>query len=364
MIPQIDLPAQYTQIRGEIDEAIMRVVRSGQYVLGPEVEAFENEFARFCESSCAVGVNSGTSALYLSLIAAGIGPGDEVITVPFTFEATAAAIKATGATIRFVDIDVHSLTMDTDAIERQITDRTKAVIPVHLFGQPADMSPIVDLARRHGLRVIEDACQAHGATYEGRPVGSLSDVACFSFYPSKNLATVGEGGAVVTDDAELADTVQKLRSWGPVERSGNYRMSAMEAAVLRVKLPHLRTWTARRQAIATRYSNLLADTNIQLPAVMPYAGHVFHIYAVRLTHRDSLARALRARGVDVAIHYQVPIHLRDKYRDLGYPPGAFPVAEQVAREELSLPLYPELPDASIEAVANAVRGGLPVARAL
>ena len=304
VIPQIELTAQYMQLKGEIDEALMRVAQTGRYVLGPEVEAFEDEFARVCDSSYAVGVNSGTSALYLSLVGAGVGPGDEVITVPLTFEATVAAITATGASVRFVDIDERSLTMDGDAIERQITDRTKAVMPVHLFGQPADMNPILDMARRHGLRVIADACQAHGATYDGRSVGSLGDVACFSFYPSKNLGTFGEGGAVVTSNAALADAVRKLRSWGPAERSGNYRMSAIEAAVLRVKLPRLRTWTARRQAIATRYADLLADNDIQLPAVMPYAGHVFHVYAVRSTHRDGLARALHARGVEIAVHYR------------------------------------------------------------
>ena len=355
VIPQIDLTTQYTQIKDEIDEALIRVLHTGRYVLGPEVEAFEDEFARFCNSSYAVGVNSGTSALYLSLVAADIGPGDEVITVPFTFEATVAAIKATGATVRFVDIDARSLTMDADAMDSQITDRTRAVIPVHLFGQPVDLKPILDVARQHRLIVIEDACQAHGATYHGQPVGSLGDVACFSFYPSKNLATFGEGGAVVTSNATLADAVRKLRNWGPVPQSGNYRMSAIEAAVLRVKLPHLRNWTRKRQAIATRYADLLADTDIRLPTVMPYAGHVFHIYAVRSTRRDRLARALQARGIETAVHYPQPIHLHDKYKNLGYPLGTFPVAEQAAREELSLPLYPELSDESIEQVADAVR---------
>ncbi len=355
MIPLLDLHAQYDRIRHEIDPAIKRVLRSGQYVLGPEVEAFEREFAHFCTSRYAVGVNSGTSAIYLALLASGIGSGDEVLTVPFTFEATVAAIRATGATVRFVDIDPDALTMSPVEVERQVTRRTKAIVPVHLFGQPADMDPIAETAGRHGLTVIEDACQAHGARYNGRLAGSLGHVGCFSFYPSKNLGTFGEGGMIVTDDAELAERTRQLRSWGPPQRSANYRLSALEAAVLRVKLPHLADWTARRQAIAARYGTLLSDCPLQLPRVMPYADHVFHIYAVRSSRRNKLAEALQRKGIGVAVHYPQSVHLQAKYKDLGYTAGEFPAAEQAANEELSLPIYPELSDDSLVQIAEAIR---------
>ena len=355
MIPLIDLTAQYQALKRDIDAAVARVLESGRYVLGPEVEAFEREFAQVCEATHAVGVNSGTSALYLSLLAAGVGRGDEVITVPYTFEATIAAVTATGASVRLVDIAPRSLTLDVDLLEGEITDRTKAVIPVHLFGQPADMDPIVDVARRHNVTVIEDACQAHGATYKGRPVGSLGDLACFSFYPSKNLSTCGEGGLVVTNHARLADAVRQLRSWGPVRLSGNYRLAALQAAILRAKLPHLDGWTTRRRAIAAQYGDLLAETDLELPVVMPYAGHGFHVYAVRSAHRDTRADALRASGVEVAVHYPQAVHRLPAYSDLGYEAGVFPVSEQLATEQLSLPIYPELTDASVAEVAAAVR---------
>ena len=355
VIPLIDLPGQHAALKTDIDAAVARVLESGRYVLGPEVEAFEAEFARACEAPYAVGVNSGTSALYLSLLAAGVGPGDEVITVPYTFEATVAAVAATGASARLIDIDPRSLTMDVAQLERAITGRTKAVIPVHLFGQPTDMDPLLDVARRHELTVIEDACQAHGATYKDRPVGSLGDLACFSFYPSKNLSTCGEGGIVVTKDAAFADKVRQLRSWGPVRLAGNYRLAALQAAILRVKLPHLDAWTARRRAIAARYDELLTETDLVLPFVMPSSGHVFHVYAVRSPRRDALADALQARGIQVAVHYRKPVHLQSSHADLGYEVGAFPVSEQLAGEQLSLPIYPELTDESVEQIAVAIQ---------
>ena len=355
MIPLIDLPAQYDSIREDIDAAVTRVLHSGRYVLGPEVEAFEKEFADFCHADHAVGVNSGTSALYLSLVAAGVGPGDEVITVPFTFEATVAAIRSAGASVRFVDVNRRSLTMDTVGLEQQVTEHTKAIIPVHLYGQAADMDPIRDVANRHGLTVIEDACQAHGATYNGHPVGSLGDLACFSFYPSKNLSTCGEGGIIVTDDESLAATARHLRSWGPVARSGNHRLSAIAAAILRVKLPHLPDWTTRRQAVAARYTALLSGDAVEPPTVMSYGEHVFNVYALRSVHRDSLARTLRASGVEVGIHYQQPIHLQVNYRCLGHTSGAFPVSERAAQEELSLPIYPELSERAVTEIAETIQ---------
>ena len=361
MIPLIDLPAQQAAIKDDIDAAVARVLASGRYVLGPEVEALETEFAVACEAPAAVGVNSGTSALYLALLASGVGPGDEVITVPYTFEATAAAVVATGARVKFVDIDRRSLTMDVGQLAPAVTDDTKAVIPVHLFGQPADMDPILDLARDRGLTVIEDACQAHGATYKGRPVGGLGDLACFSFYPSKNLSTCGEGGMVVTTNPALADTVRQLRSWGPVRFSGNYRMAALEAAVLRAKLPHLSEWNSRRRALAERYGELLTHTALELPTVMLYAGHVFHVYAVRSTRRDALAAALRDQGIEVGVHYPRAVHRSAKYSDVGYEAGAFPVSEDLASEQLSLPIYPELSDAALLEISDAIRTNLRIA---
>ena len=351
----IDLPAQYAQLKDEIDSAIAEVLESGRYVLGPEVEAFEDAFAHVCSARHAVGVNSGTSALSVSLRAADVGPGDEVITVPFTFEATVATIQSVGADVRLVDVDSTALTMDPGAIDAQITSRTKALVPVHLFGQPADMDPILEVARRHGLVVIEDACQAHGASYHDRPVGSLGDIGCFSFYPSKNLATVGEGGMIVTNDDALADAARRLRSWGPTAGSGNYRLSAIEAAVLRVKLPHLREWTTKRQAVAARYDELLADSALELPRVMPYAGHVFNVYAVRSPKRDRLAAALRKRDIASAVHYPKPVHLHDRFKDLGYSRGSFPVSEAIAATELSLPIYPELSEASVRTIAETIQ---------
>ena len=359
VIPMIDLPAQYAQVKDAIDTAVVRVLSSGRYVLGPEVDAFEKEFAQVCAVRHAVGVNSGTSALYLSLRAAGVGLGDEVITVPFTFEATVAAIQSVGALVRFVDIDPRSLTMDPTGIEAQITDLTKALIPVHLFGQPADMDPILDVARRHGLVVIEDACQAHGALYKDQPVGSFGDLACFSFYPSKNLSTVGEGGIIVTNNEALAETARQLRSWGPIAGAGNFRLSAIEAAVLRVKLPRLGEWTTKRQTVASLYGELLTDSGLEPPTTMPYAAHVFNVYAVRSTQRDRIAAALRAGGIASAVHYPQPVHLQDRYKDLGYSTGVFPVAEAIATKELSLPIYPELSEVSVRTIVKIIRQALP-----
>ena len=306
-------------------------------------------------------MNSGTSALHLALLAAGIGPGDEVITVPFTFVASVACVLYAGARPVLVDIEPRSFTMDSAAIEAAVTPRTKAILPVHLYGQPADMDPIMDVARRRGLIVIEDAAQAHGAKYKGRPVGSIGDMACFSFYPGKNLGAYGEGGAVTTSNAEYARTIRMLRDWGQdrkyhhVLRGYNYRMEGFQGAVLGVKLKHLEQWTEARRRIVGRYNDLLADSDVETPAEMPWARHVYHVYTVRSTDRDGLQAALAAEGIHTGIHYPVPVHMQPAYADLGYGRGAFPQAEAAAEQVLSLPLYPELSSEAVAHVAAAVK---------
>jgi len=369
MIPYADLKSQYLGIKQEIDQAVLAVLESSQFVLGKFVAAFEADFAAFCGVPHAVGVNSGTSALHLALLAAGIGPGDEVITVPFTFVATVAAIHYSGARPVFVDIDPASFNMDPGAIERSITARTKAIVPVHLYGQPADMDPILEIARRRHLIVIEDAAQAHGAEYKGRRAGSLADMACFSFYPGKNLGAYGEGGAVVTNNAEYAQTIRMLRDWGQSRRyyhdlkGFNYRMEGIQGAVLGVKLKHLERWNEARRANAAAYCRHLAGTGVVAPAEMPYARHVYHVYAVRAPQRDALAAHLNAQGIQTGIHYPIPIHLQKAYQDPRYRAGDFPNAEQAAAQVLSLPLFPEMTAAQIEAVSAAVRNRGDVAAA-
>ena len=361
MIPFIDLRAQYHSIKDEIDTAIARVLESSQFVLGDEVAAFEEEFAAYCGAHCGVAVNSGTSALHHALLAAGVGPGDEVVTVPFTFVATVAAILYTGARPVLVDIEPRSYTMDVSQLEDVITKQTKAILPVHLYGQPADMDPILEIAHRYDLAVIEDAAQAHGAEYKGRRVGGIGALGCFSFYPGKNLGAYGEGGMVVTNNPEYARTIRMLRDWGQERKyhhelkGYNCRMEGIQGAILRVKLRHLPTWTEARQAHAACYSALLADSGVQTPSVMPFARHVYHIYAVRVPQRDTLKQALRIQGVYTGIHYPIPVHLQRGYADLGYQVGGFPASEQAAREVLSLPMFAELSSAQQETVASAVR---------
>jgi dTDP-4-amino-4,6-dideoxygalactose transaminase len=360
MIPLVDLKAQYHSIKKDIDKAIAGVLESSQFVLGNEVANFEQEFSSCCGARYRVGVNSGTSALHLALLAAGIGPGDEVITTPFTFVATVATIVYTGARPVLVDIEPRSCTMDINQLEGAITKRTKAILPVHLYGQPADMDPICEIAHRHGLIVIEDAAQAHGAEYKGRRVGSIGDLGCFSFYPGKNLGAYGEGGMVVTNNAEYARTVRMLRDWGQEKKSNhvlkgyNYRMEGMQGAILRVKLRHLEAWTEARREHAALYNKLLADSWVQTPVAMPYARHVYHIYAVRTAQREKLQQALQKKEIQTGIHYQFPVHLNKAYSDLGYRVGAFPHAEQAAREVLSLPMFPELSPGDIERVAGVI----------
>jgi len=360
MIPFLDLRTQYTSIKEEIQQAINGVLESGQYILGNEVAARESEFAAYVGASHGVGVNSGTSALHLALLASGVGPGDEVITVPFTFVATAAAVCYTGARPVFVDVDPQSFTMDVTQIESAITSRTKAILPVHLYGQPADMDPILAIARRHGLVVIEDAAQAHGAEYKGRRVGSLGDLGCFSFYPGRNLGAYGEGGMVVTSSAAHAQTLRILRDGGQSQKyfhvrvGYNYRLEGIQGAILRVKLRHLDAWTDLRRSRAIEYGRYLQDVDVVRPVEMPYARHVYHIYAVRTRDRAELQRALQSHGVQTGIHYPIPVHLQEGYRHLGYTQGDFPRAEQAAREVLSLPMYPELSNNQIEFVSAVV----------
>ncbi|EIC28179.1 DegT/DnrJ/EryC1/StrS family aminotransferase [Methylomicrobium album] len=360
MIPFVDLKAQYLGIKDEVNAAIQGILETSQFTLGQEVAAFEEEFAAYCQARYGIGVNTGTSALHLALLAAGIGPGDEVITVPFTFVATVAAIHYTGARPVFVDIDPRTFTMDVRGIEAAITERTKAIIPVHLYGQPADMDPILEIAGRRGLVVIEDAAQAHGAEYKGRRVGSLGDMGCFSFYPGKNLGAYGEGGMVVTDDPDYTRTIRMLRDWGAeqkyrhVLKGYNYRLEGLQGAVLRVKLRYLEVWTEARRVDAAHYDELLAGSGVATPEAMAYARHVYHIYAIRTPQRSAWQEALQAKGIHTGIHYPIPVHLLPAYADLGYAPGDFPHAEQAAGEVLSLPMFPELTRAQCEEVGEAV----------
>ncbi len=362
MIPLVDLKAQYFRIKPEMDEAIGRVLESCEFVLGSEVAAFENEFAAYCGAGQAIAVNSGTSALHLALLAAGIGSGDEVITVPFTFVATVAAICYTGARPVLVDIDPESYTIDVAQIERAITPRSKAILPVHLYGQPADMDAIREIARRHCLIVIEDAAQAHGAEYKGHRVGSIGDLGCFSFYPGKNLGAYGEGGMVVTSNTEFARTIRMLRDWGQDRRyhhalkGYNYRMEGFQGAILRTKLRHLEAWTEARRALAALYDQLLTDCDVVTPKALEHGRHVYHIYAIRVRDRQTLREKLATQGIQTGIHYPVPVHLLPAYSDLGYKAGDFPQAEEVARQELSLPMYPELQPTQVQQVASAIAG--------
>jgi dTDP-4-amino-4,6-dideoxygalactose transaminase len=348
LIPFLDLKAQYRQIKPEIDAAVARAIGSAQFVLGPEVAAFEERFAEYCKVAHCRAVNSGTSALHLALLAAGIGPGDEVITVSMTFVATTAAILYSGARPVFVDVDPVTWTMDPASIEAAITPRTKVILPVHLHGLMADMDPIMSIARRHGLVVIEDAAQAHGAEYKGRRAGSIGDLGCFSFYPGKNLGAFGEGGAVVTETPELARRIALLRDWGQEAKYShviagyNYRMDGIQGAVLNVKMDYIEAWTEARRSVAAQYDRLLSNLPLARPRPPWHSRHVYHVYALRLPGRDEALRALHDAGVGAAIHYPVPVHLQKAYAELGKGLGDFPVTERLANEFLSLPIYPEL----------------------
>ncbi|TBA31194.1 DegT/DnrJ/EryC1/StrS family aminotransferase [Rhizobium ruizarguesonis] len=361
MIPFLDLKAQYQSIKSEIDAAVLGVLASGQYILGEEVARLEQEFADYCNVKHAIAVNTGTSALHLSLLAAGVGPGDEVITVPFTFVATVSAICYAGARPVFVDVEPVTLTMDPAQLEAKITPRTKAIVPVHLYGQMADMDAIKAIADRHGIAVIEDACQAHGAQYKGARAGSIGTSGCFSFYPGKNLGACGEGGIVVTDSDDQAKTMRMLRDWGQEQRyhhllkGFNYRMDAIQGAILRIKLRHLEAWTEARRAHGRRYSLLLGGSaNLRTPVEIADRRHVYHVYAIRSRDRDQLQRVLSEEGIQSGLHYPIPVHLQKAHADLGYKAGDFPISEAAAREVLSLPIYPEMPAWHVDQVAAAL----------
>lgn len=361
MIPFLDLKAQYSAIGTELETAAVDVMRRGEFVLGSKVAEFEEHFAAFCGAKEAVAVNTGTSALHLALLALDIGPGDEVVTVSMTFVATVAAIRYTGAKPVFVDIDPQTWTMDPSQLEQAITPRTKAIIPVHLHGRLADMAAIMEIASRHGIPVIEDAAQAHGAEFEGRRAGTFGVIGCFSFYPGKNLGACGEGGGIVTDRADIALKLRQMRDWGQSARyfhdypGYNYRMDGIQGAVLDVKLRYLPEWTEKRQAVARRYEELLGNEPVATPAPAKDREHVWHVYAIRSSARDWFQGELKAAGVMTNIHYPRPVHLQKIHADLGYGSNSFPVTEALAAETLSLPMYPELTPAQIERVANAVR---------
>ncbi|MGO7212576.1 DegT/DnrJ/EryC1/StrS family aminotransferase [Rhizobium ruizarguesonis] len=361
MIPFLDLKAQYQSIKSEIDAAVLGVLASGQYILGEEVARLEQEFADYCNVKHAIAVNTGTSALHLSLLAAGVGPGDEVITVPFTFVATVSAICYAGALPVFVDVEPVTLTMDPAQLEAKITPRTKAIVPVHLYGQMADMDAIKAIADHYRIPVIEDACQAHGAQYKGARAGSIGTSGCFSFYPGKNLGACGEGGIVVTDSDDQAKTMRMLRDWGQEQRyhhllkGFNYRMDAIQGAILRIKLRHLEAWTEARRAHGRRYSLLLGGSaNLRTPVEIADRRHVYHVYAIRSRDRDQLQRVLSEEGIQSGLHYPIPVHLQKAHADLGYKAGDLPISEAAAREVLSLPIYPEMPAWHVDQVAAAL----------
>jgi dTDP-4-amino-4,6-dideoxygalactose transaminase len=351
-----DLRPEYEAIRPEIEAAVARVLQRGWFVLGPEVEAFEREFAAYCGAQHCVGVGSGTEALHLALLACGVGSGDEVVTVAHTAVPTINAISLTGARPVLVDIDPETYTMDPEAAEQAITPRTRALMPVHLYGHTAKMAPLADLARRRGLRLIEDAAQAHGAEYQGGRAGTLGDVAAFSFYPTKNLGAYGDGGAVVTNDAEIASRVRLLRNYGQTDRyhhaieGMNSRLDELQAAILRVKLRHLDSWNAARRERAQRYAAMLRLA--EPPREAAWARHVYHLYVVRVPERARVQRALEELGIGTLVHYPVPAHLQPAYTSLGLALGSLPVTERVAGEILSLPMYPELALHLVEEVAG------------
>lgn len=361
MIPMLDLQAQYRTIQDEVEPLVLDVLRSGGYILGPHVSAFEREVAAYVDVPRAVGLASGTDALRLALAALNVGRGDEIITTPFTFIATANTISRAGATPVFADIDPRTFNIDPADVERRITPRTRGIVAVHLYGQSADMDALLDIAERHDLWILEDACQALGATWQDRPVGSLGIAGCFSFYPTKNLGAAGDAGLLCSHSAAFAEQVEVLARHGGRERykaemvGYNSRLDALQAAILRVKLRHLDDWNAARRRVAARYTELLRDTPVVTPEEAPGAHHVFHQYTIRAPRREELAAALAGEGIGSMIYYPIPIHLQPLYRELGLRSGSLPESERAAAEVISLPIYPELTDEQIQGVAACIR---------
>ena len=360
-VPYLDLKAQIKPLRAEIDAAIAKAIDNCSFCLGPDVAQFEKDFAKYCGAEHCVAFNSGTSAEHVGLMLLNVGPGDEVITTPYTFVATSWAISYVGAKPVYVDVDDATMNLDPKLIEKAITPRTKAVLPVHLYGLPFDVDGIRDVCRKHKLPLMEDACQAHGAKFKGKTIGTFGEISVFSFYPGKNLGAFGEGGALVTNNAEFAKRARSLREHGSTVRyyhdevGFNYRMEGIQGAVLGIKLKHLPQWTSERQRVAKRYAELLKDTPLQLPAEPAYAESVWHLYVVRHPRRDELKAYLDANGVGCALHYPLPLHLQKCYASLGYKAGDFPNAEKSANQCLSLPIYPELTEAHIQRVAEVVK---------
>lgn len=361
-VPFVDLQTQHRALRGELNQAIQRVMERADFALGEDVASFEEEFAAFCGTRYAVGVDSGLSALELSLRALGVGPGDEVIVPAHTFIATAAAVTFAGAEPVLVDVDMDTCNIDVGRVEAAVTPQTRAIIPVHLYGLPADMDAVLDLAREHDLFVVEDACQAHGARYRGERVGSLGDAGAFSFYPTKNLGGCGDGGIVVTDDEEVAEQVRAMRNCGQREKHHhelapfNHRLDTLQAAILRVKLGYLHEWIEARRRNAALYAELLAGSGVVTPVEVSHSQHVYHLYVVRTPERDALREHLWQHGIGTGIHYPIPIHLQPFYSGGGFHRGQFPVAERLCGEILSLPMFPELTSDQVEYVSARVRG--------
>jgi dTDP-4-amino-4,6-dideoxygalactose transaminase len=362
-VPFLDLKAGYCELQPEIDAAVRRVLESGQYILGDEVSTFEREYAAYCEATHCVSVANGLDALHLALVALGVGPGDEVIVPSHTYIATWLAVSQCGATPVPVEPDEATYSIDPACIEAAITPRTKAILPVHLYGQPADMDPILAVARKYGLRVLEDSAQAHGARYKGKRIGAHGDVVAWSFYPGKNLGACGDGGAITTDDLEIADCIRVLRNYGSrvkyanEVRGYNSRLDPVQAAVLRVKLRVLDAWNARRAKIVARYTTELAVTGLVLPAVPAWAEPVWHLYVVQHPQRDTIQETLAKAGIGTLIHYPIPPHLQQAYANAGYVKGQFPIAERMASQLLSLPVGPQLDDAGVTAVIASLTQG-------